>query len=338
MQAQRFSVDALASLRSHWDRAVEQLPDADQFCSSSVWSFAAAAAFPEADPPIIVGDGVAFCGMRSTQSAEGQRLLVGLDPIWGFATPCVGPPERAAHMLRLRLDLEPFDLAVISAQDPTSTLTAYITHALSDAYDLYEGPTESRLRADLSEGVAPWLGRRSPRFRQQLRHRERTATAAGITFVDVSAQPSDVVFDRMLAIEATGWKGRDDTGLANPAVADFYRAVLGRLSARDHMRTLIARHDDADIGFIAGGVHGDHYRGLQLSYAVDAAPFGVGHLLQWEQVRRLADEGISTYDLGMDMEYKRRWADRHDTTMSIVARRREELPAAQPHRPDSAAE
>jgi CelD/BcsL family acetyltransferase involved in cellulose biosynthesis len=39
------------------------------------------------------------------------------------------------------------------------------------------------------------------------------------------------------------------------------------------------------------------------------------------QIRRLADEAIVTYDLGMDMEYKRRWADRSDDTFAVVVRR-----------------
>ena len=61
--------------------------------------------------------------------------------------------------------------------------------------------------------------------------------------------------------------------------------------------------------------------GFQLAYAESVTDLGLGHVLQWHQVQAAAAEGISLYDLGMDVAYKHRWADRIDETFAIVGRR-----------------
>ena len=320
MEAHRFEVDDLPRIAAHWDAAVDATPDVDAFCSSTIWSFSAATSFPEVAAPVVVGNGRAFCGMRATTTVEGNRILVGLDPVWGFATPLVGPPVEAAAMLAARLAQEPFELAVVAAQREDMVLTGCLARTLEGHFQLFRGPVEHRLRIDLAAGVDAWFARRSPRFRQRLRRLRREAAARGLEICDVSAQPPDALFDRILTIEARSWKGDAETGLARPDLAAFYHQICVRLGARDHLRALVARLDDRDVGFILGGVRGDTYRGLQLSYDRAVADLGVGHLLQYDQLERLTTEGITIYDLGMDMDYKRRWADRVDETISIIVR------------------
>lgn len=321
MSVGRFEVDELAAIAPAWDAAVEATPDVDGFCASTAWSFSAATSFPDADEPVVVGDGVAFCGMRSARSEAGP-VLVGLDPVWGFATPFVGPPMRAAQMLSLRLRSDDtWRLAVVAGQREDSPLTACLAQLAEGEWTLYRGTTEARLRIDLADGVDAWFARRSSRFRQRLRRLERDADGRGLTVHDVSAVPPDELFDRVVAIEARSWKGREGTGLASPDLQVFYRQVFTRLGGRDHLRVLVARLDGRDVGYIAGGVRGDLYRGLQLAHDADHAELGVGHLLQLAQLRLLEAEGVATYDLGMDMAYKHRWADRVDETISVVISR-----------------
>ena len=76
----RIDADQLDLVAREWDAAVDRTPDADEFCASSIWSFAAAASFPEHDPPVVVTDGGSFAGMRRATGEEGTRLLLGLDP------------------------------------------------------------------------------------------------------------------------------------------------------------------------------------------------------------------------------------------------------------------
>lgn len=321
MSARRIELEDLEAVASRWDDAVDRTPDVDPFCASTAWAFSAAHSFPDAAPPVVVGDGYAFCGMRSLDTEHG-RLLVGLDPVWGFATPFVGAPRRAAEMLAQRLLLDDdWQLAVVAGQREDSALTAGLAAVADRRWRLLRGVAEHRLRIDLRHGVEAWFSRRSPRFRQQLRRIERTAVHEGVVVVDLSAMAPDDVFDRLVAIEATSWKGGEGTGLASPDLDAFYRRTANRLGARDHLRVLVARRDDEDLGFVLGGIRGETYRGLQLSYAAAAADLGIGHLLQLHQLRLLEREGVRVYDLGMDMEYKRRWADRVDETISVIVTR-----------------
>lgn len=316
---QRFSAADLGAIGRHWDAAVDRTPDIDRFCTATFWSFAAATSFPEVGPPVLVGDGSAFCGLRSAATAEGARALVGLDPIWGFASPAVGAPRAAAAMVSGRLSVEDFDYAVVTGQRADSALAACIVRALDGSFRLLRGPVQERLQIDLSEGADAWRRRRSGRFRQRLGQLRRRADEAGVEVADVSALPPDELFPRMLAVEAASWKGDEATGMNAPDLADFYRQSCARLARCDQLRVLFALLDGEDVGYILGGVRGDVYRGMQLSYVRAASELGVGHLLQLAQIERLQHEGIATYDMGMDMPYKRRWADRVEETFAIVA-------------------
>lgn len=310
---------ARVEFETAWDRAVDVTPGADEFCASSVWSFSAAESFPTAGEPRFVTDGVGFCGMRETTTEDGVEVLVGLDPVWGFATPCVGPASAAARAQAELMERFARPLTIIGGQDETSPLAASIAARLERSHRLLKGPEEIRLRADLTGGFDAWFARRSSRFRQRLRVLQRRADERGVEISEVSAQDPDTVIDRMLSIETLSWKGQAGTGLASSDLADFYRSMAWRLAARDALRAHVAVADGRDVGFILGGVRGSTYRGLQLSYVSAEASLGIGHLLQMRQLRSAASEGLATYDLGMDMEYKRRWADDEHSTFSMIA-------------------
>ncbi len=313
-------VDELDGWASTWDRAVDATPGADEFCAASPWCFAAARHLG-GDPPVVLTDGRSFAGMRGLRTEDGTRLLVGLDPIWGFATPFVGHPVAAARLLAARLAMEDHDVALVTGQTEDGVALACLADALGTGRRLLRGPTEQRLRADLSDGVEAWFARRSPRFRQRIRRLDRDAADAGIEVVDASALPPDEALDRVLVVEAGSWKGREGTGLASASLAGFYRDMAWRLAARDQLRLLLARRGGEDVAFVLGGVRGRTYRGLQLSHRADVDDLGLGHVLQWHQIRRLEGTGIDTYDLGMDMPYKRRWADRVDETLGVIVAR-----------------
>ena len=314
----RIEADQLEPLARAWDEAVDRSDGADEFCAATVWSFSAASSFPEVEPPVVLTDGRSFAGMRSQLAEDGTRLLVGLDPIWGFATPAVGHPLVAARLLDARLRLDDHDLAVVAGQREYGYLLHCLVQVTGERARLLKGPAEQRLQADLGGGVPAWWARRSPRFRQRMRQIRDRAEAEGVAVVDCSALPPDEAMDRILAIEARSWKGREGTGLAQPDLAEFYRRMAWRLAAADQLRLLVARRAGQDVGYILGGVRARTYRGLQLAYTDDVSALGLGHLLQLHQVEGLQGSGVHTYDMGMDMAYKRRWADRVDETFSVL--------------------
>ena len=78
------------------------------------------------------------------------------------------------------------------------------------------------------------------------------------------------------------------------------------------------RLNDEDIGFVLGGVFGAVYRGLQLSYRVGFERLEPGNIGQLEMIRRMSIEGVHTYDLGTDMDYKTKWAENAFTTQMLI--------------------
>ncbi|MDA3040931.1 MAG: GNAT family N-acetyltransferase, partial [Actinomycetota bacterium] len=168
------------------------------------------------------------------------------------------------------------------------------------------------------------------------------AHAAGLHFLkDVMMShtaDTDALIDRLVEIERRTWKGagsKDDlgdkstdnqdsqpTGIVAPDMQVFCRRMTARLIANDRARITVARLDGEDVGYILGGVRNGRYRGLQLSYTTEVAPFSVGHLLQLEELRNLSSTGIAhTYDLGMDIAYKHAWADRLERSVTLIVER-----------------
>jgi CelD/BcsL family acetyltransferase involved in cellulose biosynthesis len=97
--------------------------------------------------------------------------------------------------------------------------------------------------------------------------------------------------------------------------------MLPRLCAKGQQRTVFARAEGRDVGYIFGAVFEGEYRGLQFSYDDDHAELGIGGLLQMHQIIELCAEGVARYDLGTEMDYKRRWAeDVMETEMLVLVR------------------
>ncbi|MEM6916275.1 MAG: GNAT family N-acetyltransferase, partial [Verrucomicrobiota bacterium] len=69
--------------------------------------------------------------------------------------------------------------------------------------------------------------------------------------------------------------------------------------------------------YIFGGIRGETYRGFQMGFDEAERKAGLGVLLQHENLKARAEEGITTYDLGMYAEYKERWADRREEFVGV---------------------
>jgi CelD/BcsL family acetyltransferase involved in cellulose biosynthesis len=103
----------------------------------------------------------------------------------------------------------------------------------------------------------------------------------------------------------------------------FYRLMLPRLAARGALRAVLVTRGGRDVAFCFGGLFPaggrTGYRGLQSSYDDDLARLSPGALAHLEMIALLCEEGVATYDLGSDMDYKRRWGERGLTTIAVAA-------------------
>jgi CelD/BcsL family acetyltransferase involved in cellulose biosynthesis len=214
-----------------------------------------------------------------------------------------------------------WDAALLTGLVPGSARERALAGELGERYRLQVGPSMTRQVADIGGGLESYLARRSPRFRRNLRQAERRRRDRRIDVELVRGGGVEVV-ERCIAVERRSWKGAEGSGLAEDGFADFYRTIARGLAPAGRLRAGFARSGDRDVAFILGAVRGGVYRGLQLGYDEAFAELSLGNLLQLHQIEALVDEAVESYDLGMDMAYKRQWADRSLTTRTLVVSRR----------------
>lgn len=311
------------------ERALDATPEVDHWCSGPDWILAVRHGFaPHSNGLLLEGgstDRPGFALLANYELEDGSTMVAGIEPLWGFAAPVFGPDldQLGADLCR-ELSSRSWRLLVLPGVPPPSGPQSYamqLARALSPLGTTRIGEGIVRQVADIGDGAAAWLDRRSQRFRRNLRQADRRAEQAGLTIVDASTDPD--AFERILAIEAQSWKGADDGGITAPEMKATYRSMVARLRANGRLRAGIAELGGSDVGYILGGVRGERYRGLQLSYRAEVAHLSVGHLLQWWQLQSLEPEGLRRYDLGMDMEYKRRWADGPEPSLTLIIERHE---------------
>jgi hypothetical protein len=364
---QEISLDELDALSSELEAAVDATPLIDPWCSGPDWQIPVAAAFaPGAERLILATEDRTGFAMLSKYDA-GHPLMGGIEPLWGFGTPIVGPnPARLAAEVAATLAArddwqtlflpgmptlnEPTDEQLepdpaepwVPRPDPTVTLGLASGLASLGRVGLAEGITRriADLRPNHShitgqrhddqpagpETVGPspyeqWLGRRTARFRRNLRQADARADSEGVTIEDASADPH--LFNRLMAIEHQTWKGQEGSGITSEEMSALYRLIIDRLARSGRLQAAVARHRDVDVGYILGGIRNRRYRGLQLSYTDAARHLSVGNLLQNHQIKQLDEHDLAdVYDLGMDFDYKKRWADRTQTSVTLVVHRR----------------
>jgi hypothetical protein len=321
---QRLSIAELSQEADAFDRAVAHTPAIDHFCSSSDWILPASAALmPEREPWIHRADGHYWAFMRG-ETSEGVRYLEPLENMWGLACPVLGPREEeliAGLATLCEAPTSEWSIMALAGVTPGSDFFLGLVTEFADRFRLGLGPTTSRLLVDLQAGPEDFLQRRSKQFRRSMLRSQRDAHAAGISFVDASELDPQILFQRIVEVEGRAWKGQSEVGIATGAMHDFYELMLPRLAARCAQRVLFAQDAGRDVAYILGGLLLGTYRGLQFSFDENYRKYGLGNLLQLEQIRRLCEESVQTYDLGTHMDYKLRWSDREHQTVTLLVMR-----------------
>ena len=315
----------LAAVADDFDREVAETPAIDRFCSSSAWILAATAALmPPRAPFSFKGAAGYFAAMRGVHPA-GFPYVEPVELAWGLASPLIGRDAvgLVAEVVPLLAGRRDWQLAIFSGLTVTGPQRRALDTTLPARWERRRGQPTIRHVASLDGGIDGFLARRSRDLRKSLRKSLRTANDAGMTFESVRASEAEAhaLYDRIQEIEARSWKSREGVGIHAGPMRAFYGSMLPRLCALGQQRTFFARLHDRDVGYILGAVMAGEYRGLQFSYDAELAEFGVGGLMQYHQVRELCDEGVTRYDLGTEMDYKRRWAEEiMETEMLVLVR------------------
>jgi Acetyltransferase (GNAT) domain len=315
---------------SRWDTDAATAPGIDAWCSRPTWTTAVHHAFAtdtDPGPPLGLYSELGLASFAQLQADDGSTVLAPLDRVWGFGANIVPSEHTSLEELTndtaaALLAVPDWKICVLAGTIEDSALDAATISAFGRHLPLYAGEERTRCQASLAGGIDGYLSRRTREHRRNIRQAERRATKAGVTFTVADNVDSTKTIARLHAIEATSWKGIDGSGIEAPEMAALYERLVRDLNARNALRCVFAQTDEGDVGFILGGVLGNTYRGLQISFTESARELSVGNLLQWHEVQRMCAEGLHTYDLGMDIDYKRRWAENHMTTRAIIAVRR----------------
>ena len=316
---------ALVADRIAFDALVDRTDGIDRFCSSTDWIVPLHRCFGTG--PVVLeraGDRAALA-LAVLPGSPGGRLLCGLDPMWGYACPVVGPdPVAGAELVATVLRARRGRIAgvVLTGIAPGGPLAAAVARRLGRHVAGHGEPVGRRI-ARLDDGLDGYLARRPRTFRRNARNATRRAGEAGVVFEWCDGGDTDPVglVERAVRAERRSWKGRQDSGLGDPAFARFYREMAAGLADAGEGRRLRAGFavlDGHDAGYILGAVRDDRYRGLQLAYAAEAGRLSLGNLLQLGQMERLAAEGVTHYDLGQDMAYKEVWSDELFVTDTVL--------------------
>lgn len=320
----KLSFNEFAAQSKSFDEAVESMSGIDHYCSASDWILPASQALmPERESWIHAANRSYWAFMRG-RHPEGFYYLEPLEAMWALACPMIGAQ---VDVLMEGLEIlceqpkEDWKILVISGLPSEHPIFAAIVQRFASRLRLGLGQETTRLTVDLSGGVDAFLARRSKQFRRSLKRTIRNAAQAGITIVDASQEEPDAIFSRIMDVESRGWKGLESMGINDGPMHFFYQAMLPRLSSRGAGRVLFAQQGERDIAYIFGGIRKETYRGLQFSFDAEYKPFGLGNLLQAEQISRLCEEKVANYDLGTHMDYKTRWSDNEQETLTVLLMR-----------------
>ena len=310
----------LSAVADDFDAAVAATPAIDKFCSTTAWVLSASAALmPARSAYTFRGRSGYFAAMRGVHSA-GFPYIEPVELAWGLAAPLIGPDPEAlvdelVPMLAARRD---WQLAILSGMTGDGPQRKALERALPARWERRRGTATSRHVASLEGGLDGYLSRRSRELRKSLRKSLRAASEAGVTFESVRSHDPVALYARIQAVEAKSWKSIDGVGIHAGPMRAFYDLMLPRICALGQQRTIFAQRGGEDLGYILGAVFADEYRGLQFSYADETSKLGIGSLLQYHQIEELCVDGISRYDLGTEMEYKRKWAEEMMATEMLV--------------------
>jgi len=305
------------------DQSLKASDVVDPFCSSTRWVIPARHAFQDDSESWVheLEGGWLLMARRTTGLG---RTLLPLECSWCLANPMVGHSSlrltpQLVKLLRLRR--RRWDAVILGGMQPGGDQVKHLIRSFQ-GFRMGYLQDSGRCVASLEGGVDGFLSRRSRKFRKALRQAQRKAEARGLSyqFVDTTADPH-ALYERILRIEGQSWKGQQGLGIDRGAMKTFYAHMIPRLAHDGALRVTFARLHDEDVGYVLGGLLGERYRGLQISFAQEHRDLGIGNLMQWATVQHLVSQGVAIYDLGQEMDYKYKWAESVVKSRSLVIRR-----------------
>lgn len=326
------SLSGLEAASPQYHAAVAAFRGVDPFCCRLDWLVPFREAFCPNRPLAIVRDDENFLLLGLVRTPDGQYYYTSMENLWGFPSALIGPRSPVLLKQALADGVLPFaDHAhvLLLGLPMDHRFLEQVADAADTAHRLSMYPPTLRCVASLAGGLDGFLSRRSARFRAALRRSQRQTEAAGIVFRYISALTPTALQQcwktAIEPVERRSWKGLCCEGIDRDPMRSFYLGILGRIGPSGQLRLIVAERDGTPVGYIFGASARGRYRGLQFSFDQDVARLSLGNVLQIRMIEWVCSQKCRTYDLGMVVDYKKRWAETMHATANLM------LPGNQSH-------
>ena len=154
-----------------------------------------------------------------------------------------------------------------------------------------------------------YLARLSKNARKNLRrNRNKREQLAGLAFEFVDGPAAWQELDRFVALEASGWKGREKSAIrSSPGTLAYFKSLTRELSARGWLELDFMSAGDrllaAEVNVRFAGVLHE----VRCAYDESFADFAPGTILLERSLRRAFDSGLDELNAGSDHAWTRSW-------------------------------
>lgn len=168
-------------------------------------------------------------------------------------------------------------------------------------------------------------GMRGKRRQELARMRRRLEEHhADVRTVDMTGDPA--ALDAFLALEASGWKGREGTALgSDPAHAVFFRSACTALRAAGRLQVIALMADGRPVAMKCNGIAGNRVFGFKQAYDESMAAYSPGRLLDVDLMRdfhgRAGADVLDTIGSAHNETLNAMWPDRLVMTTVLVPAR-----------------
>lgn len=299
----------------------------DGFCSSSRWVVPAHQTFQAGYTARIWSGDSGFAAFSRFEHPEVGPCLVPLESTWGLASPLILSDVRDgvrafADAIEAAHD---WNMLLVAGLEPSSALFGAFATTFGRRFMLRRVSITRRVIASLAGGFDGFLGRRTRKFRANVRRAEERGREGGVRFERIgldSPEQVEQMYPGVMAIEATSWKSLAGEGVDRDPMRSFILNVLQRSSSRDDVRLIVASVGDQPVGYLHGALTHRSFRGLQMSFDAALPHLSLGNLLQLEMLKWLTEaDAASSYDLGSELAYKFDWGEHVFETWSTLTSR-----------------
>jgi CelD/BcsL family acetyltransferase involved in cellulose biosynthesis len=121
----------------------------------------------------------------------------------------------------------------------------------------------------------------------------------------------DIFIDTFIAIEASGWKGKDGGAIGcNPVAIQFYKRALRGAADAGHLRMQAILVDDKPVSMELGLLMNKRFYSPKFAYDEAFSKCSPGNLMNRESIQIAAQNGAERYDfLGPRARHKVLWTD-----------------------------